>query len=73
MHFAPVANAHPEASAHVVKTIAAKPKVVQIGNAHSQQQEGSATLRRNKYAETWPEKRGTKEQTSRSSESAVTR
>jgi hypothetical protein len=39
VYFAPVANAHPEASAHVAKTIAAKPKFAQISIDYDQQQE----------------------------------
>jgi hypothetical protein len=54
------------------KTIAAKPKVVQISKAYPQRQERSATLPRNNRAEIWPEKPGTKEQISRSSERART-
>ena len=36
-------------SAHVAKTIAAKPELVQISTAYGVQQEGSAVLPRNKY------------------------
>ena len=36
-------------SAHVVKTIAAKPELVQISTAYGGQKEGSAVLPRNKY------------------------
>jgi ParB family chromosome partitioning protein len=41
--------------AHVAKTIAAKPKLVQISTAYGQQQQGSATLPRNQYTEIRPE------------------
>jgi ParB family transcriptional regulator, chromosome partitioning protein len=51
--------------AHVTKTIAAKPKLVQISTAYGQQQEGSATLPRNKYVEVRPEKPTTKEEATR--------
>ena len=37
--------------AHVAKTIAAKPKLVQISTAYGQQKEGSAALPRNQYVE----------------------
>jgi ParB family chromosome partitioning protein len=37
--------------AHVAKTIAAKPNLVQISTAYGQQKEGSTTLPRNKYTE----------------------
>jgi ParB family transcriptional regulator, chromosome partitioning protein len=50
--------------AHVTKTIAAKPKLVQISTAYGQQQ-GSATLPRNKYTEIRPEKPATKEEATR--------
>jgi hypothetical protein len=72
VQFAPVANAHPEASAHVVKTIAAKPRFARISIDYSQQQEEGATLPHNKYVEVWPEKPGIKEQITRSSERAST-
>jgi ParB family chromosome partitioning protein len=51
--------------AHVAKTIAAKPKLVQISTAYGQQKEGSATLPRNKYTEIRPEKPTTKEEATR--------
>jgi ParB family chromosome partitioning protein len=51
--------------AHVAKTIAAKPKLVQISTAYGQQQEGSATLPRNKYVEIRPEKPTTKQEATR--------
>ena len=34
----------------MAKTLAAKPKLVQISTAYGQQQQGSATLPRNSYA-----------------------
>jgi ParB family chromosome partitioning protein len=42
--------------AHVAKTIAAKPKLVQISTAYGKPQEGSVMLPRNKYTEIRPEK-----------------
>ncbi len=48
--------------AHVAKTVAAKPKLIQISTAYGQQQEGSATLPRNKYTEIRTEKPATKEE-----------
>jgi ParB family chromosome partitioning protein len=48
--------------AHVAKTIAAKPNLVQISTAYGQQQEGSPTLPRNKCTEIRPEKPTTKEE-----------
>jgi len=51
--------------AHVAKTIAAKPKLVQISTAYGQQKDGSATLPRNKYVEILPEKATTKEEATR--------
>lgn len=51
--------------AHVAKTIAAKPKLVQISTAYGQQKEGSVTLPRNKYTEIRPDKPTTKEQATR--------
>jgi ParB family chromosome partitioning protein len=53
---------HAKVDAHVAKTVAAKPKLVQISTAYGQQQEGSATLPRNKYTEIRPEKPTTKEE-----------
>lgn len=38
-------------AAHVAKTLAARPSLVQISTAYGQQREGSATLPRNKYTE----------------------
>jgi ParB family chromosome partitioning protein len=51
--------------AHVAKTIAAKPKLVQISTAYGHQQEGSATLPRNKYVEIRAEKPATKQEATR--------
>jgi ParB family chromosome partitioning protein len=51
--------------AHVAKTVAAKPKLVQISTAYGQQQQGSVTLPRNKYTEIRPEKPKTKEEATR--------
>ncbi|HEY9137890.1 MAG TPA: ParB/RepB/Spo0J family partition protein [Terriglobus sp.] len=42
--------------AHVAKTIAAKPNLVQISTAYGQQKEGSAVLPRNRYTEVRAEK-----------------
>jgi ParB family chromosome partitioning protein len=56
---------HAKVDAHVAKSIAAKPKLVQISTAYGQQQEGSATLPRNKYTEIRPEKPTTKEEATR--------
>jgi ParB family chromosome partitioning protein len=53
---------HAKVDAHVAKTVAAKPKLVQISTAYGQQQEGSETLPRNKYTEIRPEKPTTKEE-----------
>jgi ParB family chromosome partitioning protein len=53
---------HAKVDAHVAKTVAAKPKLVQISTAYGQLQEGSATLPRNKYTEIRPEKPTTKEE-----------
>jgi ParB family chromosome partitioning protein len=47
---------HAKVDAHVTKTIAAKPKLVQITTAYGQPKEGSATLPRNKYTEIRTEK-----------------
>jgi ParB family chromosome partitioning protein len=47
---------------HVAKTIAAKPKLVQISTAYGQQQEGSAILPRNRYVEIRTEKPSTKDE-----------
>ena len=43
-------------AAHVAKTIAAKPNLVQISTAYGQQKEGSTVLPRNKYTEIRAEK-----------------
>ena len=51
--------------AHVAKTLAAKPKLVQISTAYGQQKEGSATLPRNKYVEVRPDKPASKEEATR--------
>ena len=48
--------------AHVAKTIAAKPKLVQISTGYGSQQEGSAIVPRDKYVEIAPEKPKDKEQ-----------
>jgi ParB family chromosome partitioning protein len=50
--------------AHVAKTLAAKPKLVQISTSYGQQKEGSVTLPRNKYVEVRPDK-PTKEEATR--------
>jgi ParB family transcriptional regulator, chromosome partitioning protein len=51
--------------AHIAKTIAARPKLVQISTAYGQQKEGSTTLPRNKYTEIRSEKPTTKAETTR--------
>jgi AAA ATPase domain len=51
--------------AHVAKTLAAKPKLVQISTAYGQQKEGSVTLPRNKYVEVRPDKSSSKEEATR--------
>src|ERR1700728_90957 len=56
---------HAKVDAHVAKTVAAKPKLVQISTAYGQQQEGNPTLPRNKYVEIRPEKPTTKEEATR--------
>ena len=56
---------HAKVDTHVAKTVAAKPKLVQISTAYGQQQEGSATLPRNKYTAIRPEKPTTKEEATR--------
>jgi len=48
--------------AHVAKAVAAKPKLIQISTAYGQQQDGSATLPRNKYTEIRPQKPTNKEE-----------
>jgi ParB family chromosome partitioning protein len=55
---------HAKVDAHVAKTVATKPKLVQISTAYGQQ-EGSATLPRNKYTEIRSEKPTTKEEATR--------
>jgi ParB family transcriptional regulator, chromosome partitioning protein len=52
-------------NAHVVKTIAAKPQLVQISTAYGQQKEGSTTLPRNKYTAIRAEKPSSKEEAKR--------
>ena len=56
---------HAKVDAHVAKSVAAKPGLVQISTAYGQQKEGSATLPRNKYTEIRPEKPTTKEEAMR--------
>ena len=56
---------HGKVDAHVAKTVAAKPKLVQISTAYGQQQDGSPTLPRNKYVDIRPEKPTTKEEATR--------
>ncbi len=51
--------------AHVAKTIAAKPQLVQISTAYGQQKEGSTTLPRNKYTAIRDEKPSSKEEAKR--------
>ena len=51
--------------AHVAKTIAAKPKLVQISTAYGQQKEGSAALPRNQYVEIRRDKPTTKQEATR--------
>ncbi len=51
--------------AHVAKTIAAKPRLVQISTAYGQQKEGSATLPRNRHTEIRSEKPSSKEESTR--------
>jgi ParB family chromosome partitioning protein len=51
--------------AHVAKSLATKPKLVQISTAYGQQKEGSATLPRNKYVEVRPDKPSSKEEATR--------
>jgi len=50
---------------HIAKTIAAKPKLVQISTAYGQQQEGSPVLPRNKYVAIRDEKPKSKEEAQR--------
>jgi ParB family chromosome partitioning protein len=56
---------HAKVDAHVAKAVVAKPKLLQISTAYGQQQEGNATLPRNKYVEIRPEKPTTKEEATR--------
>jgi ParB family transcriptional regulator, chromosome partitioning protein len=56
---------HKKIDAHVAKTVATKPKLVQISTAYGQQPEGSATLPRNKYTEIRAEKPKSKEEAAR--------
>ena len=56
---------HAKVDTHVAKSVATKPKLVQISTAYGQQQEGNVTLPRNKYVEIRPEKPTTKEQATR--------
>ena len=51
--------------AHVAKTVAAKPNLVQISTAYGQQQEGSPILPRNKYVAIRDDKPKSKEQAQR--------
>lgn len=51
--------------AHVAKTVAAKPQLIQISTAYGQQKEGSTTLPRNKYTEIRAEKPSSKEEAKR--------
>ena len=52
-------------SAHLAKTIAAKPQLVQISTAYGVQKEGSATLPRNKYVAIRDEKPKSKDEAQR--------
>jgi len=56
---------HKKIDAHMAKTVATKPKLVQISTAYGQQPEGSATLPRNKYTEIRAEKPKSKEEAAR--------
>ena len=49
----------------IAKTIAAKPKLVQISTAYGQRKDGSATLPRNKYVEVRPDNPTSKEEATR--------
>ena len=51
--------------AHVAKTVAAKPKLVQISTAYTKPQEGSAIVARGKYVPIAPDKPKDKEQAQR--------
>jgi ParB family chromosome partitioning protein len=51
--------------AHVAKTIATKPQLVQISTSYGQQKDGSTTLPRNKYTEIRAEKPSSKEEANR--------
>ena len=52
-------------AAHVAKTVAEKPNLVQISTAYGQQKEGGATLPRNKYTEIRAEKPKSKDEARR--------
>ena len=52
-------------AAHVAKTLAAKPNLVQISTAYGQQKDGSATLPRNRYTEIRSEKPQSKDEAKR--------
>jgi ParB family chromosome partitioning protein len=52
-------------SAHLAKTIAAKPQLVQVSTAYGAQKEGSATLPRNKYVAIRDDKPKSKEEAQR--------
>jgi ParB family chromosome partitioning protein len=56
---------HAKVDAHVSKTLATKPKLVQISTAYGQQKEGSVTLPRNKYVEIRTDKATSKEEATR--------
>jgi hypothetical protein len=51
--------------AHVAKTVAAKPQLVQISTAYCKQQEGSPVLPRNRYVALRDEKPKSKEEAKR--------
>lgn len=53
---------HKKIDAHVAKTIADKPKLVQISTAYGRQPDGSPTLPRNKYTEIRAEKPKSKDE-----------
>ena len=52
-------------SAHVAKTVAAKPQLVQVSTAYGTQREGSSVLPRNRYTEIRDEKPKSKEEAQR--------
>jgi len=56
---------HAKLAAHVAKTVAAKPNLVQISTAYGQQQEDSPVLPRNKYVAIRDDKPKSKEQAQR--------